>query len=65
MSTALDVLTRRLVEDAELCETEAARLEERGDSHGAAWWQGRAFDFHRLIAEARRETEAVRVVRHG
>lgn len=65
MSSPLEVLQRRLVEDATLCETEAARLEELGDVHGSAWWRGRAHDFQRMGAEVSREHEAVREIRHG
>lgn len=65
MTTPLEVLERRLLETVVLCETEAARLEERGDQHGAAWWTGRAFDLQRMLTEARREHDAVREIRHG
>lgn len=65
MSTALEVLMRRLAEDAALCEEEARRLEARDDHRGAAWWAGRAADFQRMASHAAREREAVREIRHG
>lgn len=63
MTSALEVLLRRLTEDAVLCETESGRLEELGDTRLASWWQGRAYDFRRMARETQHELRAVEEVR--